>query len=175
MKPLVWVDLETTGTNFLSSKILQVACVVTNSQLEVMGKPFERVVQATPSQFWDMDFKVQQMHTRSGLWWRCLKSTKTIAQVDAELHEHLQGLMPERWGTIAGSNVSFDKMFMALQMPQSSEHLHYRILDVSSIHEAARRFTSLEGIPKKTYQHEAMSDIMESIEELKWYRQRFFK
>ncbi|KAL3228464.1 Oligoribonuclease, mitochondrial [Nakaseomyces bracarensis] len=182
-KPLVWIDCEMTGLDQVNDQIIEVCCIVTDGKLRNLDQEsatqcYESVVHCPQEKLDKMDQWCLDHHGSSGLMAKCASSTKTMAQVESELLAYLKKYVPEpRVGMLAGNSVHMDKLFMLKDFPSVVEHLHYRIVDVSSIMEVCRRHNpSLASVvPRKEAAHTAKSDILESIAQLQWYQDHYLK
>ncbi|KAF2814011.1 oligoribonuclease-like protein [Mytilinidion resinicola] len=179
--PLVWIDCEMTGLDPEAESILQIACFVTDYDLNLLEKDgFEVVIHHSAKTLEKMGEWCQQHHGDSGLTKACVASEVSHEQAATRLLEYIQKLVPKAGeALLAGNSVHADKAFLA-KSPYNIvlDHLHYRILDVSSIKEAAKRWAPnevLAKVPPKLGLHEARQDIIESIEEARFYRDTFFK
>jgi len=166
----IWLDLETTGLNPSTNRILEVAAVATDANLKVLGT-YNKVLEYSE---YDLEYSqlhpdVVRMHTDNGLFEDCKKSVATHTQVDAELVEWAASLKLGEKPLLAGNTVHFDKAFLAEHMPLFNGVLHYRILDVSTIKEMLRNFYNLK-IPKASGNHRAANDVHASIDEFQKYR-----
>ncbi|RMY75365.1 hypothetical protein D0863_02664 [Hortaea werneckii] len=178
--PLVWIDCEMTGLDLSKDTIMSLACFITDAQLNLLDDTgYECFLQHTQEQLDAMGEWCQNHHGASGLTQACLNSTTTAETAATELLEYIQKFIPDRkQGLLAGNTVHADKAFL-VQEPWRKviRHLHHRILDVSAIKEAARRWApedALKKSPQKKGKHEAKADILESIEEARYYRRVFF-
>ncbi|KAI7325268.1 ribonuclease H-like protein [Hortaea werneckii] len=178
--PLVWIDCEMTGLDLSKDTIMSLACFITDAQLNLLDENgYECILQHTQEQLDAMGEWCQNHHGASGLTQACLNSTTTAETAATELLEYIQKFIPDRkQGLLAGNTVHADKAFL-VQEPWRKviRHLHHRILDVSAIKEAARRWApedALKKSPQKKGKHEAKADILESIEEARYYRRVFF-
>lgn len=178
--PLVWIDCEMTGLDTSTDTIMSLACFVTDHELNLLDETgYEAVIGHGQSQMDAMGDWCRQHHGDSGLTQACLDSTTTAEDAALELLRYVQRFVPERRrALLAGNTVHADKAFLSLE-PWSKvvRHLHHRILDVSAIKEAARRWAPEEVLkksPQKAGRHEAKADILESIAEAKYYRDVFF-
>jgi oligoribonuclease len=173
---LVWIDCEMTGLDLRADALIEVAALVTDFELNVLGEGIDVVVKPPPEALDQMDDFVRAMHTSSGLLDE-LDAGVTLAdaeqQVLAYIKDHCaDGSRPP----LAGNTVATDRSFLARDMPGLESFLHYRIVDVSSIKELARRWypRTYFNAPPKTGNHRALADIQESIEELRFYRAAVF-
>jgi oligoribonuclease len=173
---LVWIDCEMTGLDFVSDALVEIACVVTDFDLNPLGEGVDLVIKPPAEAVAQMDPFVRTMHEKSGLL-QVLDSGITPQeaeqQVLAYVREHCaDGSRPP----LAGNTVATDRAFIARDMPDLDAFLHYRIVDVSSIKELSRRWypRTYFGAPAKRGNHRALADILESIEELRYYRAAIF-
>lgn len=175
---LVWIDCEMTGLDLTCDALVEVACIVTEADLTELDAGFEVVIKPNDLTVLDqMVDVVKQMHTDSGLIQEIPNGIE-LAQAQTQLLEYIKQHIPEpRKSPLAGSSVYVDRGFLARDMPAVDAHLHYRLLDVSSIKEIARRWYPRVyfGTPAKVGNHRALSDIKESIEELRYYRELIFQ
>lgn len=172
---LVWVDLEMTGLEPETCAIVEIATIVTTSDLEVVAEGPSFIVRPPDDKLAGMSAFVRELHEKSGLYQRILASTTTIAEAQAETLAFLAEHTPRGVSPLAGNSVWKDRAFMEREMPAVIAHLHYRMIDVSTIKELVRRwYPERYHAPKKKEIHRALDDIRESIEELKWYRARVF-
>ncbi|HET9842669.1 MAG TPA: oligoribonuclease [Nocardioides sp.] len=173
---LVWIDCEMTGLDYVSDALVEIACVVTDFDLSPLGEGVDLVIKPPAEAVQQMDEFVRSMHEKSGLL-KVLDSGITVQeaeqQVLAYVREHCaDGSRPP----LAGNTVATDRAFIARDMPDLDAFLHYRIVDVSSIKELSRRWypRTYFGAPAKRGNHRALADILESIEELRYYRAAIF-
>jgi oligoribonuclease len=173
---LIWIDCEMTGLSLEKDVLVEIAVLVTDSDLNLIGEGVDVVIKASPEQLAGMNEFVTQMHTDSGL------ITEIAEGISLEAAEDAIMAYLESTGTIsgksplAGNSVSVDRNFITRDMPRLTEYLHYRTVDVSSIKELARRWYPkiYFAAPAKTGNHRALGDIQDSIEELKYYRTSIF-
>lgn len=170
-----------TGLDTENDTIMSLACFVTDANLKVLDdKGYEAIVHHSKEQLDRMGEWCTRHHGQSGLTKACLDSTTTAEEAAEGLLRYIKQYVPERrTGLLSGNSVHADKSFL-VKGPYKvvTDHLHYRLLDVSSIKEAARRWApkeTLNRIPRKRMLHEARADILESIEEAKFYRETFFR
>ena len=175
---LVWMDLEMTGLDPAKDVIVEIATIVTDDDLEIVAEGPDLVVHQPDEALAVMDPVVVEMHTSSGLLEAIKASTLSLEEAGAATLEFIKAHVPEpRTIPLCGNSIGTDRRFLALQLPEIEEHLHYRSVDVSTIKELARRWYpgALEATPRKATAHRALDDIRESIEELRWYREHVFK
>jgi len=173
---LIWIDCEMTGLSLEKDALVEIAVLVTDSELNVIGEGIDLVIKATPEQLAGMNEFVTQMHTTSGLITQIPEGITVEAAEDAILaYLESAGTLPGK-SPLAGNSVSVDRNFIARDMSRLNEYLHYRTVDVSSIKELARRWYPkiYFAAPVKTGNHRALGDIQDSIEELKYYRSSIF-
>nr|WP_255411509.1 oligoribonuclease [Georgenia sp. SYP-B2076] len=173
---IVWIDCEMTGLNLAKDALIEVAVVVTDSELRPLDAGIDLVIAPTPGTVEQMDDVVRTMHTSSGLLTE-LDDGLTMAEAHERVLEYVKQWVPEpRRAPLAGNSVGTDRSFLARDMPDLVEHLHYRIIDVSSIKELARRWypRAYFQSPAKNGGHRALADILESIDELRYYRTVLF-
>ena len=172
--PLVWVDMEMSGLVPERDRVLEVAMVVTDADLNTLAEAPVFVVHQPDEVLDAMDSWNRSTHGKSGLVDKVRASTFTEAEVEARLIEFLRPLVPERTAPLCGNTVHQDRRFMARYLPLFEAYLHYRIVDVSTLKELAKRWRPdvIAGFTKEG-KHEALADIQESIEELRHYRRHF--
>ena len=176
----MWIDCEMTGLDTTKDTIMSLACFVTDFELNLLDeRGYEAVIHHTQEQMDAMGEWCTRHHGASGLTQACLTSSTTPEQAAEELLQYVQKYAPERRrALIAGNTVHADRSFLALDPWKIViSHLHHRIFDVSAIKEAACRWAPvavLNKSPQKAGKHEARADILESIEEAKYYRAMFF-
>ncbi len=174
---LAWIDLEMTGLDPSRHVIVEIASLITDDDLEILAEGPDLVVHATPEQLSEMDEFVTAMHTRSGLLPAIAASTLTLAQAGAQTLEFLKLHIPEpRSVPLAGNSIGSDRRFLAVQLPEIEDYLHYRSVDVSTVKELCRRWhPEVYGTaPDKKGGHRALQDIRESVAELAFYRGAIF-
>ncbi|KQX65815.1 oligoribonuclease [Angustibacter sp. Root456] len=165
-----------TGLDLQRDALIEVAVLVTDSELQVLGDGVDVVIACSPEALETMPDVVREMHTVSGLLDE-LPHGVTMEQAQEQVMAYVREHVPEpRKAPLAGNSVGTDRGFLARDMPELDEHLHYRIIDVSSVKELARRWypRAYFNAPKKQGGHRALADIRESIQELKYYRQAVF-
>jgi len=173
---LVWIDMEMTGLEPETDRVIEVALVVTDSQLVTVAEAPVLVVHQADSILDAMDNWNKGTHARSGLIEKIKASTLTEAVVEERMIEFLKQHVPARLSPMCGNSICQDRRFLARWMPKLEAYFHYRNLDVSTLKELARRWKPdiMKGLTKHG-KHEALADIYESIEELKYYREHFLK
>ncbi|WP_448613706.1 oligoribonuclease [Modestobacter sp. URMC 112] len=174
---LVWIDCEMTGLDITRDKLIEVAVVVTDSQLNVLDPGLDVIIHADDEDLAAMGDVVTEMHATSGLTEAVRASTVTLAQAEDLVLDYVKRFVPERrTAPLCGNSIGTDRGFLARDMPVLDDHLHYRMIDVSSIKELARRWFPRVYFaqPSKGLAHRALADILESIRELAYYRQTLF-
>ena len=173
---LVWIDCEMTGLDLVNDALVEVAALVTDTELNVLGDGVDVVIRPPQDALDQMLDVVRTMHTTSGLLDELAAGT-TMAEAEELVLAYIREYVPTpRKAPLAGNTVFVDRGFLARDMPTLEAHMHYRIVDVSSIKELVRRWYPRVyfNSPVKSGGHRALSDIRESIEELKFYRQAIF-
>jgi oligoribonuclease len=175
LEPLVWMDLEMTGLDPKKDRILEVAVLITDKYLNVIGQGLEMVIHQSDSVLQSMGEWCQKTHGESGLIDRVRKSTWTEKTAEAAILEFLKENVPERTAPLCGNSIWQDRRFLCEYFPLVDQFLHYRCVDVSTVKELAKRWAPglVESFQKKSA-HTALSDIQESIEELAFYRHQGF-
>jgi oligoribonuclease len=174
---LVWIDCEMTGLDLRHDALIEVAALVTDPDLKVLGEGVDVVVHADDALLGGMVNVVREMHERSGLTAAVRASTVSIADAEEMILEYVTQHVPEpRTAPLCGNSIATDRGFLARDMPRLDSHLHYRMIDVSSIKELCRRWYPRVyfGQPTKGLAHRALADIRESIRELEYYRRTLF-
>lgn len=175
---LVWIDLEMTGLDPERHVIVEVAAVVTDAELTILDEGLDLVVHATEEQLGQMDDFVTEMHANSGLDKEIRESTVTIEEAEeAVLRLVEKHCDPNHPAPLAGNSIATDRTFIRAYMPRLDKALHYRMIDVSTIKELARRWhpRAYYNQPDKGMAHRALQDIIESIRELDFYRRSVFR
>jgi oligoribonuclease len=173
---IVWIDCEMTGLDLVADALVEVAVLVTDSSLNVLGEGVDVVIKPPPGTLDQMVDVVRNMHTNSGLLTE-LENGMTLAEAEEAVLTYVRQYVPDKGkAPLAGNSVGTDRGFLARDMPTLETHLHYRIVDVSSIKELARRWYPRVyfASPSKSGGHRALADIRESIQELKYYRDVLF-
>ena len=173
---LVWIDCEMTGLDLRRDALIEVAALVTDTELTVLGDGVDVVIRPPQEALDQMPDVVRTMHTTSGLLDELAAGT-TMTEAEGMVLAYIREHVPSaRKAPLAGNTVFVDRGFLARDMPTLEAHMHYRIVDVSSIKELVRRWYPRVyfNSPVKSGGHRALSDIQESIEELKFYRQAVF-
>jgi oligoribonuclease len=174
---LVWIDCEMTGLDLRRDALIEIAVLVTDGELTVLGDGVDIVIHADDAALDAMPDVVREMHARSGLTEEVRRSTVTIEQAQEQVLAYVQEYVPEpRTAPLAGNSIATDRGYLARDMPELDAHLHYRMVDVSSVKELCRRWYPrvFYAKPEKGLAHRALADIRESIRELTYYRQTMF-
>jgi oligoribonuclease len=173
---LVWIDCEMTGLDLERDALIEIACLVTDGKLDVLGEGLDLVIKPPPEALDQMEDVVREMHTSSGLLTE-LAAGITLAEAQDQVLAYVRKYIAEpRRVPLAGNSIATDRVFIARDMPELDAFLHYRMVDVSSIKELARRWypRTYFASPPKRGGHRALADITESIRELRYYRETVF-
>ncbi|WP_197374970.1 oligoribonuclease [Mycolicibacterium baixiangningiae] len=174
---LVWIDCEMTGLDLSKDRLIEIAVLVTDADLNILGEGLDVVIHAPDEALDAMIPVVTDMHTRSGLIQEVRASTVDLATAEEMVLDFIRGHVKQaKTAPLAGNSIATDRGFIARDMAKLDEYLHYRMIDVSSIKELCRRWYPriYFGQPAKGLAHRALADIHESIRELKYYRQTAF-
>ena len=172
------MDLEMTGLDPSRDTIVEVATLVTDDDLNIVAEGPDLVVATSPERLAVMDDFVRSMHTKSGLLAEIASSTVSLEQAGTATLEFIRAHVPmARTVPLAGNSIGTDRRFLATQLPEIEEYLHYRSVDVSTVKELARRWypEAMKAAPAKAGGHRAMDDIRESVAELAYYRSTIFR
>jgi oligoribonuclease len=170
---LVWIDCEMTGLDLSKDALIEIAVLVTDSELNILDDGIDLVIHADDAALDTMPDVVREMHANSGLTELVRASTVTVADAQAQVLDYIRGHIPDaRTAPLCGNSIATDRGFIARDMPALDAHLHYRMIDVSSIKELCRRWYPriYYAQPDKGLAHRALADIRESIRELAYYR-----
>lgn len=169
--PLVWIDCEMTGLHPHVDELVEVAVLITDAELNILDEGIDLVIRPSEAALAQMDPFVRDMHITSGLLPELAEGLE-LDDAAARVLEYIAARVPAGKGLLAGNTVGQDKLFLARYMPAVVEHLHYRIVDVSTVKELARRWypRAYYQAPAKTGGHRALGDIKDSITELRYYR-----
>lgn len=174
---LVWIDCEMTGLDLERDALIEIACLVTDGELNVLGDGVDIVIHAENALLDAMVPVVREMHAKSGLTEEVRRSEVSVAEAEKAVLDYVRAWVPEpRTAPLAGNSIGTDRGFLTRDMPELDAHLHYRMVDVSSIKELCRRWYPrvFYAKPEKGLAHRALADILESIKELAYYRQTLF-
>jgi len=174
---LVWIDCEMTGLDLKSDRLIEIAALVTDADLNVIGEGVDVVIHTDDAALDGMVDVVAKMHRSSGLTEEVRASTIDVATAEAMVMDYIRSHVPQaRTAPLAGNSIATDRGFLTRDMPTLDDYLHYRMIDVSSIKELCRRWYPkiYYGQPEKGLAHRALADIQESIRELRYYRRIAF-
>ena len=173
---MVWADCEMTGLDLGADALIEVAALVTDAELNVLGEGVDVIIKPSDEALTQMGDFVRTMHTSSGLLEQ-LASGLTMAEAEERVLDYVREFVAEpRKAPLAGNTIGTDRAFLARDMPTFEGHVHYRNVDVSSVKELARRWfpRAYYAAPPKSGNHRALADVQESIEELRYYRDAVF-
>jgi oligoribonuclease len=174
---LVWIDCEMTGLDLRRDALIEVAVVITGADLVPLDAGLDIVIKVPDQVLDDMVEVVRDMHDKSGLTTAVRTATTTLEQAEEQVLEYVKKHVPEpRSAPLCGNSIATDRGFIARDMPRLDAHLHYRMIDVSSVKELCRRWypRAYFGQPAKGLEHRALVDILESVRELEYYRRAIF-
>jgi oligoribonuclease len=172
------MDLEMTGLDPARHVIVEIATLVTDDELEIQGDGLDIVVHQPPDALAAMEDIVREMHTSSKLVTEIERSTVTLEEAGRQTLAFIKQHVPEpRTVPLCGNSIGTDRRFLAAYLPEIEEYLHYRSVDVSTVKELARRWypQAIAGAPSKKGSHRALDDIVESVAELRYFRETVFK
>ena len=173
----MWIDCEMTGLDLGRDALIEIAVLVTDGELNVLGEGVDVVIHADDAALAGMPEIVRDMHERSGLTEAVRASTVTVPEAEQLALDYIRRYVPDpRSAPLAGNSIATDRAFLARDMPALDTHLHYRMVDVSSVKELCRRWFPrvFYAKPEKGLAHRALADIKESIRELEYYRRTLF-
>ncbi|GIF15457.1 oligoribonuclease [Actinoplanes teichomyceticus] len=173
----MWIDCEMTGLDLGKDKLIEVAALVTDPELNILGEGVDLVIHADDAALDAMPPVVRDMHAKSGLTEEVRRSTLTMSEAEEIILAYVKEHVPNpRTAPLCGNSIATDRGFLSRDMPALDAHLHYRMIDVSSIKELCRRWYPRVyfGQPAKGLSHRALADIRESIRELEYYRRTIF-
>jgi oligoribonuclease len=173
---MVWVDCEMTGLDLVEDALVEVAALVTDADLNVLGEGVDLIIKPSDEALQQMGDFVRTMHHSSGLL-EALPHGLTLADAEQQVLDYVRQFVAEpRKAPLAGNTIGTDRAFLARDMPTFEHHVHYRNIDVSSVKELARRWypRAYYSSPAKSGNHRALADVQESIEELRYYRDAVF-
>jgi len=168
---LIWIDLEMTGLDTVNDSVLEIATVVTDAQLQILAEGPELAIAHPVERLHAMDEWNRNQHSKSGLWQRVLEQGVTMEEAEQRTLDFLAQWVPANCSPICGNSICQDRRILHRCMPRLEKYFHYRNLDVSTIKELARRWAPdvLNGV-RKDSKHTALSDVLDSIDELRHYR-----
>jgi oligoribonuclease len=170
---LVWIDCEMTGLDATTDVLVEIAVIVTDAELNVLDPGLDIVIATDQAKLEGMDDVVREMHTASGLLTAIADATTTLEQAEQQVLDYIKRWVPDRRkAPLCGNSIATDRTFITRYMPTLDDHLHYRMIDVSSVKELARRWypKAYYNAPVKDGGHRALADIIESVTELRYYR-----
>ena len=173
--PLIWVDLEMTGLIPETDKILEVAIIITDSELNHLDDGLNLVIHQPDDILDSMNDWCLKQHGQSGLTQLSKESTIDVQTAEKQALDYIKRNCTKGLSPLCGNSVGHDKRFLEIWMPELAEYLHYRIIDVSTIKELVKRWYPQEKILQKKEGHRALDDIYESIDELSWYKKKIFR
>jgi oligoribonuclease len=174
---LVWIDCEMTGLELSRDALIEIAVLITDADLNIVDPGLDIVIGCADDVLDTMVPFVKQMHETSGLTAQVQRSTVTLGEAETKVLEYIKRFIPEpKTAPLCGNSIATDRGFIARDMPNLDAFLHYRMIDVSSIKELARRWYPRVyfGQPQKGLAHRALADIGESVQELRYYRKTIF-
>jgi oligoribonuclease len=170
---LVWIDCEMTGLDPTVDVLVEIAVIITDAELNPLDDGLDIVIATDPAKLAGMDDVVREMHTSSGLLDAIAAATTTVEEAEDQVLAYIKQYVPERRkAPLCGNTIATDRSFLVRYMPRLDDHLHYRMIDVSTIKELSRRWypRTYYNAPAKGGGHRALADILESINELRYYR-----
>lgn len=171
---LVWIDLETTGLVLKKDKIIQIAVLITDTQLNLLDENgYVGFVNITDDDISLMDDTVKEMHSKNEVIEMCKKSSFTLEDIDKGAVEYISKYVKRKEAPLCGNNIAFDRSFIQYNMPFLSDYLHYRNIDVSTVKQVSQIWRD-DVYKKAESTHEALADIKQSIEELRYYKAKIF-
>lgn len=171
---LVWIDLEATGLHLKKDKIIEVAVLVTDTKLNLLDeKGYVGFVKITDEDVSLMDDTVRKMHTENGIIEMCKKSSLTLEDIDKGAVDYISQIVERKEAPLCGNSIAFDRAFIGYSMPLLSDYLHYRNIDVSTVKQLSQIWRN-DIYKKAGSTHEALDDIKQSIEELRYYKSKIF-
>jgi len=174
---LVWIDCEMTGLDLARDALIEVAVLVTDAELQVLDEGLDLVIHVADDVLETMIPFVRDMHASSGLTEAVRASTITLGEAEKQVLDYVKSHVPDvRTAPLCGNSIATDRGFLNRDMPLLDEHLHYRMIDVSSLKELAKRWYPrvYQSQPEKGLAHRALADIKESVQELQYYRSTLF-
>jgi oligoribonuclease len=177
MDRLVWIDCEMTGLDLEQDRLIEVAVLITDGELNLIDEGLDLVIGAPAEVLDNMVPVVAEMHGKSGLTEAVRASTLTVAEAEQQVLDYVKQHIPERRrAPLCGNSIATDRSFLARDMKELDDFLHYRMVDVSSVKELAKRWypRAYYASPEKKGGHRALADILESVEELRYYREAIF-
>lgn len=176
IKPIVWIDCEMTGLDLQKDRLMEIACLVTDSNLKVIAEGPNIIIHQPDALLETMDSWCTKTHTETGLLQQCRESKISEQEAEEMVLTFLRSNVKRKEAPLGGNTIYMDRLFLRLQMPSIDEYLHHRLIDVSSIKELCSRWNAniSKNAPGKKQAHRALDDIYETIEELQYYRKFMF-
>ncbi|XP_053674010.1 oligoribonuclease, mitochondrial [Anopheles nili] len=173
---LVWIDLEMTGLDVDKDRILEIACIITDSKLNIVAKGPNLIIKEPDSVLENMDDWCMLHHAKSGLINAVKLSKINLQQAETEVLDFVKQHCPEKQCPMAGNSIYMDRAFLRKYMPLLDAYMHYRVVDVSTIKELCKRWNIkiYNSAPPKRFAHRGLEDIEDSINEMKYYKDTFF-
>ena len=172
---LIWIDLEFSGLDFKKDKILEIATIITDENLNILATGPNIAIKTSEKILKNMDSWNKKTHKKSKLWENCLDSKISLKEAEKITLEFLKKWTKKNSSPLCGNSVGQDRRMLFKDMPELEKYLHYRIIDVSTIKELSQRWNLKLEKFKKEETHTALRDIEESIEELKYYKKNIFR
>ncbi len=173
---MVWIDMEMTGLDPEKEGVLEIATIITDSHLKILAEGPRLVISQPPKLLKTMDSWNKRQHKKSGLLEEVKKSKMTVKKAEARTLKFIKEYCVKGKSHLCGNAVYHDRRFIIKYMPKLDRYLHYRLIDVSTVKDLVRRwYPKNKEIPKKKEMHRALSDIVESIEELRFYKDHYFR
>uniref|UniRef100_A0A2M4CJR7 Probable oligoribonuclease n=1 Tax=Anopheles darlingi TaxID=43151 RepID=A0A2M4CJR7_ANODA len=174
---IVWIDLEMTGLNVERDRIIEIACIITDSELNITAKGPNLILHEPDSVLESMNEWCKKHHLQTGLVGAVKESRITLEQAEKEILDFIKLYCPPKTCPMAGNSIYMDRLFISKYMPTMNDYLHYRVIDVSTIKELCKRWNNIaySSAPPKRLVHRALDDILESIAELTYYKKKFFQ
>ena len=172
---LVWMDLEFTGLSD-DQVIIETACIITDKNLEILEEGPNLIIHRSQEELDRIEAWPLKVHTESGLLEKVKKSKIKISEAEKINIDFISKWVEKKEGLLCGNSIHIDRKYIRKEMPVLDDYLHYRMIDVSSFKEVIKRwFKPIKNEPQKQNTHLALDDIKESIEELRWYKENYFK
>jgi len=172
---LVWMDLEFTGLSD-DQVIIETACIITDKNLEILEEGPNLIIHRSQEELDRIEAWPLKVHTESGLLEKVKKSKIKISEAEKINIDFISKWVEKKEGLLCGNSIHIDRKYIRKEMPVLDDYLHYRMIDVSSFKEVIKRwFKPIKNEPQKQNTHLALDDIRESIEELRWYKENYFK
>tara|TARA_B100000959_G_C14973315_1_gene620577 strand:+ start:139 stop:678 length:540 start_codon:yes stop_codon:yes gene_type:complete len=172
---LVWMDLEFTGLSD-DQVIIETACIITDKNLEILEEGPNLIIHRSQEELDRIEAWPLKIHTESGLLEKVKKSKIKISEAEKINIDFISKWVEKKEGLLCGNSIHIDRKYIRKEMPLLDDYLHYRMIDVSSFKEVIKRwFKPIKNEPQKQNTHLALDDIKESIEELRWYKENYFK